>query len=441
VRIRAIAVKILYSVFKNQNNYEILLEDYSRKLKYDQKDRDFLYSLVKGVIQYKKYLDHIIEIAAKRSIKKMEPTALDLLRIGVYQAEILKTPKHAYVFETVEAAKELGKKRLAPFVNGVLRNLPDENHIRANLQKMEYAGALAVKYSHPFWLVERWLINFGREAVEGILDFNNKYQTIYFRHNPVKINWSEFREKLNDSDFVIRIFIEKPIVFFSVENPGRLLKSSFFKEGYCSVQDISQAFSVLLLAPQSGEKILDVCAAPGGKTTFIAQLQNNKGRLLSSDISKKKIALIKNETSRLGLNFINYRVADAASAEFEMADKILIDAPCSGTGVIARRADLRWNRQPSDIEDLQKLQMDILHNMAKYVGGGGVIIYSTCSMEYEENWGVIDKFISQHSEFVVESPEKYIDKQYCNDNGSVEIFPHQHGVCGSFSVRLLKKII
>ncbi len=438
MRTRAAAVNILNTLPRNYYNYEKRVVEVSKNLNYNQQDQDFVYVLVKGVIKYKKLLDYILEMATDKPLKKIEVDALNLLRIGAFQRVMLNTPRHALVYETSEAAKDLHRPDLVPFVNAVLRHLPDERVWLSSMRNLGRVKSIAIKYSHPEWLVERWIKTYGEQDTIELLKFDNDYQEIFFRHNPIKISWDKFEQEIVNRDYSINLMMSEPIHFFTTVNPGRLLKSKLFKEGYCSVQDLSQALAVLLLDPNPGETILDVCAAPGGKSTFIAQLVGKRGKVTSSDVTEKKISLLKNECSRLGINCINYMVADAGKGVFFEADKILVDVPCSGTGVLARRADMRWNRQPSDIVKLKQLQTEILNNVSNYVRNKGAFVYSTCSIEIEENWGIIEAFLNSHLDFALDPADKYVETEYCDEKGAVQILPQKHGMTGSFAVRLVK---
>jgi len=195
---------------------------------------------------------------------------------------------------------------------------------------------------------------------------------------------------------------------------------------------------VRLLDPQPGEKILDACAAPGGKATMIAQLTKNRANILANDRTINKIESIKESACRLGIDSLNYSVNDAAAAKFPMFDKILLDAPCSGSGVLARRADLRWSRKPGDLIQAQALQLRLLANLAGFLCDKGVLVYSTCSIEPEENWTAVQMFLERHPHFSVDTAVKYVDQRYCDQKGAVMVLPFEHNLTGSFAVRLVK---
>jgi len=436
VNLRALAVNILIKTARHKKNYEHLVIQASRRHRLSQSDQNFLYILVKETIQYRKYLDYVIRMAVDRPLKQLDEMTLNLLRVGVLQSHILKTPVHAYVFETVAAAKRLGKQKVTALINAVLRHLPSEREIETDLQKYDLAQRLALHFSHPCWLVKKWIEDFGAQQTRKILAFNNQYQAIHFRHNPLRKDWSTVNEMLTSAKLHPELIASYPVHFFKVSDPGRLLKSELFNNGDLSVQDYNQALAVLLLNPQKGEVILDVCAAPGGKTTLLGLLQPEVAALIAVDISQTKIQILKNEVSRLDLNFINYCVADATEASFRPADKILIDAPCSGTGVLGRRADLRWNRSPTDITNRSELQLQILKHMANYIKTNGVLVYSTCSIEKQENWDVVDTFLTSSEDFELDPADLYIDSKYCDKRGAIHILPGQHDFTGSFAVRL-----
>ena len=436
---RAAAVKILNSLRNNYFAYEKRIADFVGEKNFSQQDQDYIYALVKGAIQHQSFLDFIIDIAVTRSAKKLEITALNLLRIGILQISIMATPMHAAVNETVRAARQLKRLQLVPFINGVLRNLPPEEKWREALERKDRIGQLAILHSHPKWLIRNWISVYGEANTIKLLAFNNSYTEIYFRHNPLKIEWPQLRAKLDREMAVLSESELGNVRFFCVDRPGVLLKSPLFTEGACSVQDYSQALAVMLLNPQPGETILDVCAAPGGKTTMIAQLGSNRINLSAFDISEDKIALIQNECRRLGIDSVTLAVADAREAQFDMADKILVDAPCTGTGVIARRADIRWNRRPEDILKLNEIQTAILENTAGFVRPGGVLVYSTCSIQTEENDDIVAAFLGRHPEFQIDPAENYVDRKYCDESRSMRILPFQHNMTGGFAVRLLKK--
>ena len=439
MNIRTAAVRILNSCHHRYLNYEKKVATTADNLNLSGQDRDFLYILVKGVILHRLFLDFVVEIASQRSVKKFEKSVLNLLRVGVFQYLILETPPHAFTNETVDAARQLKKPRAIGLVNAVLRHLPSKDELKSRLAELPDNESLAVRYSHPQWLIDRWIGYFGKSNTQKTAEFNNIYQKIYFRHNPLKISWDDLYQKLKDSGYDIAVSIKTQNIFFFVDKPGELIRSELFLNGFLSVQDISQSLAVRLLNPQSGETIIDACAAPGGKTGMIAQSVGRDSDIYAYDISPGKVKLMKNEAFRLGVDFVNYSVADARSGTFPMADKVLLDVPCSGTGVMARRADLRWNRTLKDLKLLIGIQRKILTNMAGTVKSGGLLVYSTCSIEPEENWQNIEWFLKTNPDFTVENAEDFVDKKWCDEKSAVQILPYIHNETGGFAVRLRKQ--
>ena len=439
MNIRAAAAQILSSFAGRDFNYESKIALTAKRLHLTQADQDFLYLIVKGVIQYRKFLDYVLQTILDRALEKLEPEIANILRSGAYQYLILGTPLYAVTNESVAAAKQLRKAAAASLINAVLRRLPNKEALNKQFSTLPANEALAIQTSHPQWLIDRWIGQFGIENTRQLASFNNSYQQIYFRHNRLKITWESLAVQLREAGFTPEVAMAEPIAFFTVEQPGLLLKSELWSAGYFSVQDISQALAVRLLNPQPGEVIIDACAGLGGKTGFIAQLVGPSAKIYAFDIAATKIKLLQNEAFRLGIDFVNYGIADARRDRFPQADKILMDVPCSGTGVLARRADLRWNRKLGEIKSLAIKQRQILANMANYVRPGGILVYSTCSLEKEENWENLDWFLSTHSRFRVEPADQFVEHDWCSQQGAVQVFPFIHQQTGNFAVRLVNE--
>jgi len=439
VNIRGVAAQILSSFTGRYFDYERKIAALAKRLHLTQADQDFLYLIVKGVIQYRKFLDYVLQTVLDHTLEKLEVEIANILRSGAFQYLILGTPLYAVTNESVVAVKQLRKAAAAGLVNAVLRRLPDKQELSKQFSAMPANEALAIRTSHPQWLVDRWIGEYGFENTRQLVSFNNSYQQIYFRHNQIKIAWKLLETQLRAAGFTPKVAMAEPIVFFTVDQPGLLLKSGLWSAGYFSVQDISQALAVRLLNPQPGEVIIDACAGPGGKTGFIAQLGGPSARIYAFDIAATKIKLLQNEAFRLGIDFVNYGRADAREECFPQADKILIDVPCSGTGVLARRADLRWNRKMGEIKSLAVKQRQILANMANYVKPGGILVYSTCSLEKEENWENVDWFLNSRPRFRIESADQFVEPDWCSQRGAVQVLPFVHQQTGSFAVRLFNE--
>ena len=211
-----------------------------------------------------------------------------------------------------------------------------------------------------------------------------------------------------------------------------------FRTGMFTIQDESAALPCLLLAPKPGERVIDMCAAPGGKTTNIAELMKNEGEVVAVDKYEVKLTLIKSSCERLGLHNVRFHAADATTLEAEAADRVLLDAPCSGLGVLSKKPDIKWKRDVADLIKLTRLQSDLLENAARLVKAGGVLVYSTCTTEPDENQEIIKAFLAHHPEFALDPAAPFVSADLVNPEGFVETFPHRHAMDGSFAARLVK---
>ncbi len=438
MKARTAAVTILNKLDNNFYGYEEEVEKFLNRNKFSPEDKNFINLLVKGTIEQARYLDFVIEATYRGDFKRLEKSALNILRIGVLQAKILHTPVHAYVNETVNITKALKKFRLTGLINGVLRHLVSDAEIDKLLADYNPVKRLGIIYSFPDWMIKKWTRDFGEENTLELMKFYNSSRKIFFRLNTLKTNADTFFPILKNKGFEPKIIQQEPGIFFTLKNPGEFLGSNIFHKGLCSVQDLSQAFAAELLTPQEKDHILDLCAAPGGKSTYLAQLTKNLATIKSYDISHKKLNLLRDEIKRQDIRNIEPIEADAAVYQLPLANKILVDAPCTGTGIIGRKADLRWSRKANDFHKTNMLQRNILANAAKALQKGGVLVYSTCSIEKEENQAIVAEFLDNHPDFVLEPAQKFIDENYCDEAGFVNILPFKHQLSGSFAARLKK---
>lgn len=352
-----------------------------------QNDRAFVTALVYGVISKKLTLDYIIEQNSKIKLKKISKYIHQILRMGIYQILFMdKIPSSAAVNESVKLAKRYGHGASAGFVNGILRNV-----LRTGV---EYPN-LSVKYSFPEWICKKWVNDFGEDFTEQMMKSFEETPDIIIRPNRLKITAEELKKKL-DGCGVDAEYKDGRIVCKGL-NVG---KDELYKQGFYTVQDTAAMTAVEVLAPKSGEIVIDMCAAPGGKATYIAELMNNEGKIYAFDIYEHKIKLINDSAKRLGINIINAEIGDAAVYNERLdgiADKILCDVPCSGLGILRRKPDIKWNRNEND--NFADIQFKILDNAARYLKNGGAVLYSTCTVEKEENGCVVDRFLKKNGEF------------------------------------------
>lgn len=421
-------------------------------------DRGLCQELVYGIVRAQAALDWLI--ARKTGGREQNARLQNILRLGLYQVFWLdRIPAHAAVHETVELAKREGLGPKAGFVNAVLRGyLREFDATKRILVDLKTANP-AVGFSHPQWLVEKWEKRFGGETVRKLLDWNNTPPKTFARVNTLKTDAGKLLEKWRDEnveyDFVRRDFLLNPAmvehgarrvapragaqpamepaeynpeaVIFELKSHPPLTSLETFRGGWFYIQDPSTLLAPLELAPNPGETILDLCAAPGGKTTFIAQLMGNSGKIIAADVSDERLKLLKENCDRLGVanvQSITLSAIPQSAIGKPQYDAILIDAPCSNTGVLKRRVDLRWRITPEEVLRLQQTQLDLLKLAAPKLKPGGVLIYSTCSLEPEENSDVIQAFLREHPQFKLDSER--------------ELLPFKDNVDGAFVARLKK---
>ncbi len=413
---RQIAARILRQRETLGEFTENLLETALARTRLSPADRGLCQEIVYGVVRWQAALDWLI--ARKTPGREQKPALQNLLRLGLYQIFWLdRIPPHAAVHETVELTKHLGYLSHAGFINAILRGYLREFDLTKNLLVGIKNLQPAVGFSQPEWLVEKWLKQFGDEPARQLLESNNTPPKTFARVNTLKTDAAKlverWREENVEYDFFRRDWTGENLVF-ELKAHSPLASLGSFRDGWFYIQDPSTLFAVTELDPQPGETILDLCAAPGGKTTFIAQLMQNQGRILATDISEDRLKLIRENFKRLdvtiaevGLNKYDFggEVGRPQNVQF---DRILIDAPCSNTGVMRRRVDLRWRITPEEITRLRQTQLDLLTLATTKLKSGGVLIYSTCSLEPEENTEVVKQFLSANPNFKLESERQLL---------------------------------
>jgi 16S rRNA (cytosine967-C5)-methyltransferase len=423
---RQIAARILSQRLSSGEFTENLLETALATARLSPADRGLCHELVCGIVRWQKTLDALIARKTDPA-REQRPALKNLLRLGLYQIFWLdRIPPHAAVHETVELAKRSGYGSQAGFINAVLRGyLRETDEIRKILADMKVSQP-ALGWSHPEWLVEKWRTAFGDEKTRALLEWNNTPPKTFARVNTLKADAGKLVEKWREEnveyDFSTRDWTGENLAFELKAHPP-LNSLASLRDGWFYLQDPSTLLAPVLLAPKSGETVLDPCAAPGGKTTFIAQLMNNEGRIVASDIEPNRLRLVKDNCLRLGVTCVDFNQSLLTSAPMEKGfDKILIDAPCSNTGVMRRRVDLRWRISEAEILRLQKTQLELLNQAVPKLKSGGILVYSTCSLEPEENSDVVKKFLNEHSNFTLETER--------------QLLPFADGVDGAYVARL-----
>jgi 16S rRNA (cytosine967-C5)-methyltransferase len=403
---REIAARVLDRYAHGAHYLEYILEPALAKSQLSPADRGLLQELTCGVVRWQATLDWLID----RKVQAGAPKLLVriLLRMGLYQVFWLsRIPEHAAVHETVELAKVLGCAGQAGFVNAVLRGYLREREATARWLDDLKKERPALGFSHPDWLCERWRARWGEEKLRALLHWNNTPPVLYARVNGLRADADMLRAQWGAEGvgFAARAWDwTGESLVFALESHPPLTSLLSFQHGWFYVQDPSTLLATRMLDPQPGERVLDWCAAPGGKTTFMAMLMRNEGRLVAQEIDEARREMLRQNCERLGITCVRILPADAPplrarAGRREPFDRILVDAPCSNTGVMRRRLDLRWRLKEQEIARLSRLQLDLLRHAAQALKPGGTLVYSTCSLEPEENRGVVDRFLAAEPKF------------------------------------------
>ena len=374
--------------------------------------------------------NYIIKSLYNGKFSKLKNGIKETLGLGIYQIDYMDSiPNYAAISSTVELIKTRfpGFEKIA---NGILREyIRKADTFQVKESKEETLSIL----SHPNWLIRKWIKAYGFKKTVEFCQFNNSPQMIWFRKN-LNISNSSLENKIKAIGLTAT---HHPMnkIYFKVGEPRKLIKSEIFKNGYLSVQNPINGFIVNLMSPKNKDIIIDGCAAPGGKGSLISAIAPNSN-IISIDNNQNRLKKIHETINRQKIKNIKIEVKDMATDSMKVADKILLDVPCTGTGVANRRVNLRWRRSIEDIGEMSKIQYAILDNASKYIKDDGVIIYSTCSIESEENEEIVDKFLQNHN-FIVEDAGDFVNNNIIKD-GAIKVLPGEHNLDGGFAVRLKK---
>ena len=405
-----------------------------KKYKLTDNERSLFTVLVYGVIERKISLDYFLGKFSSRPIEKIESNVMQLLRIGTYQIIYLdRVPDSAACNETVELAKKYTHKGTSGFVNGILRSITRGKDNLPYPQK-DTAEYYSVFYSCPMWLIDMWREQYGDEKCRVLLEGMNRNPKITLRVNTLKITRDELVNRLLADGIEAEPTALSPFGI-TLLSPTPISEIKPLVDGLCFVQDEASQLCVSALGICHGETVIDACACPGGKSFSAAMCMENSGQILSFDLHESKLSLIRSGAEKLGIDIITARVQDGSSRCDELvgkADRVLCDVPCSGLGVIAKKPDLRY-KSPDDIKKLPEIQYSILKNCSSYVKSGGILIYSTCTVNMKENDEVVDKFISENNDFEPCSDGMPFDEP------KYTFFSGEHGTDGFFIAKFRKK--
>lgn len=438
--VRGLAVKILNRVDRTDAYLDKLLEIEIKNSTLNGADKALLFEIVHGVTRWEGRIDWVLTGFYKGQFSKAIPNVKNALRVALYQILFLdKIPDYAAVNEAVDFVKKLQGQASADLTNAILRNIiRNKESIRFPNPDEDIVNYLSVYFSHPSWLVKRWLARFGKENTEKFLIANNNKPALTLRINNLVTNINELKGLLNsvslkysDGKF-LKEFIRMNIL-------TNISDWEYFSKGYFTIQDESTGFPIKLLTVQPGMRILDLCAAPGGKTGFIADEMNNTGEIIAIDKFESRLKILEKNLQRLRVTNVKTVVKDALEFEDDEGfDRVLVDAPCSGLGTLTKKPDLKWKRDLGDIRKIVNIQYDLMVKGASLLKPGGVLVYSTCTTEPEENFELVSKFISENPNFSLTSAKEFVPSDVVDEHGCVATLPHQHGIDGSFAARIVK---
>lgn len=451
---REIALFVLFHVQTRRAFADLLLNKALRENDLAPRDAALATELVNGTLRLRNRLDWVLAQYVRSGLDELNPWILNLLRMGLYQIQYLdRIPPHAVVDESVKLARKHGHSGTAALTNAVLRKIlhdgdavPDPHDITTDPDadpesEPEDAGPayrLSVTGSHPRWLVERWLRRFGDDETQALLQADNEAPALGLRVNSARTDRETLRRALAAHGVEAK---PGPYSKHALVVEGNLVPTGVpeFAQGHFFVQDESETLVTELLAPAEGETVLDLCAAPGGKATHIQELRGSRGAVVAVDAQGNRLARVAENVRRLGLERVYPVRADGESlALARPVDRVLVDAPCSGLGVLRRRADARWRKTEASLRALLPLQAGLLEAGAGHVRPGGVLVYSVCSFEPEEGRRHIDRFLAAHPEFALEPAGDFLPSEVVTE-GCLLLYPHRHGTDGAFAARLRRR--
>ncbi len=437
--VRGLAIKILNRIDRTDAYLERMLDNEMKSMEMSGPDKALLYEIVHGVVRWQGRLDWILNGFYKGTFSKAIPNLKNALRVALYQVLFLdRVPDYAAVNEVVEFVKKLQGQKPADLVNAVLRNIiRSKNAIRYPDPAEDLLGYLSAYYSHPSWMVKRYLARFGRENTEKLLSANNEKPYLTLRINALKTKPEEFRTLLENVNLKFRQGAYLP-EFFKLQNLTNITAWDLYTKGYFNIQDESAGLACRLLDVQEGHRVLDMCAAPGGKTAYIAALMHSRGEVVAVDRFESRLKLLQKNMVRLSVDCVRIVEADALEYKSLPFDRVLVDAPCSGTGTLSKKPDIKWKKDLFDIRNLNTVQLKLLNKAASLVKVGGVVVYSTCSIEPEENFEIVKKFLAENPNFRFENAQERFPEELIDEHGCIQTLPHIHKTDGAFAARLVR---
>jgi 16S rRNA (cytosine967-C5)-methyltransferase len=440
------------------------LDQVLRKARLAPVDRRLLTELVYGCIRRQRTLDAIIDQLATQKSSQQPPDLQLILRLGLYQIFFLnQIPASAAVNTSVNLAKQCGLGKLSGVVNGILRQSIRLTDLNPHLQSpstaehldlrhvfltlgiplpSRAASRLGLLYSFPDWMVDLWLNSLGLEETECLCQWFNQTPTVDLRIHSMRVSVNQVEAALQSAGVTVKRLPGLPNGLRIIGNSGPVQQLPGFAEGWWTIQDASAQMVSYLLDPQPGEKIIDACAAPGGKTTHIAELMGDRGELWACDRSPSRLKKLNQNIERLNLQSIQVITQDSRTLNrfTGQADRVLVDAPCSGLGTLHRHADARWRQTPETVWGLVQIQAELLNQAATWVKSNGFLVYATCTLHPAENEAVICQFLQEHEEWAIAPPPTSNPAaNFTETDGWIKVWPHRHQMDGFFMVRLQRK--
>ncbi len=438
VSAREVALKTLLT-YPGKGQPSDVLEDLLELYHLERRDRALATQIVSGTIKWRRRLDFVIKYFSRKRRVVAAPI-LNILRLSLYQLMFLdRVPPYSVTDEAVRLAKKYADTVQAGYVNAILRTyLRRKNEIEYPDLKKDPIRHISTVYSHPPWLVSRWLNRYSIDEVVQLAKANNRIPPVGIRINSLRTGVEEVERMLKEDGIEIVSTEELCKNHIYIRGGTPLESNRVHKLGLCQVQDASSTLVGFLANPPCGDVIGDLCSAPGGKVTHLYELAGGKARVVASDINLARLAKVKVNAERLGHRGMLYCVADARKPPFRSFDLVLIDAPCTGLGVLARRWDLRWRKRERDIARMASYQLEIVLAATEIVKRGGVVIYSTCSIEPEENEKVVEAVLARMPQMRLEDISGLVPESVRYKEGMMQTLPHVHGVDGVFGARMKK---
>ena len=413
--------------------------DFSLSDELEPRERAQVREYVQNILRKRSYLDFLIDHYATIDVTEMKTDLKNILRLGIYDMLFMdSTPDYAAINEAVELGKAKMGSKTGDLINAILRNLQRDIEQLPKPQFKDRTKLVATTFSHPEWLVSRWSSRFGEREAFQLMQANNTRPSFYVRANTMRTTIANFELRMEKLGVEFEASDWLPN-FYKVQSVQPFIEKGLLKKGICQVQDIAAGFAPFILDPQPNEKIYDLCAAPGTKSIMISDLTEGESDILAVDISGERLEKLAESALNFGAENIKIRRGDILELSLPLADAVLLDAPCTGTGVLSKRADLRWRRDEEGLKNAVELQAQILEEAANMVKRGGRLVYSTCSLEPEENMEQVQKFLENYPTFELQPLEDFVPEEVLTEDGlAYQTYPHKHDSDGHFGVLLIR---